>query len=465
MKTPLDFISREFENFATGGATIFNNSSGICNILDRDQCCRHQQLGTNSAQFGRIVAQNFEAVFALQQLYGETSRVREEAVSAALLVLLSDDIEDREEIEEELMELNEAHEEVQAWLDVYRGVAADRDSQVGFDDLESALDEMQRIPIDIVRAAERGDLRAIVEQKAALERLEEVLVEFVTRAIEQERSSLQSSEHIVNRFVRRSTIVFGVVILVLVVVITFGALRFARSVLGPLDVISKFAITFRPEDNPPMPTIKPPNALHHLYDAVTTMVRRTSNLTRDLTERNRRLEKSMAINETLIHEVHHRVKNNLQVVISLLNLQMGTEPNPAVREQLGKARSRLYAIALVHQLLYSSEDQTVVNMKDYLPTLVSAIEASIDDTGHQFRIEVDVEPCTLEIEVAIQVGLTINELIANSFKHARREDALCIVNVRFVRVGDREFCRFVTMDRARAMISNPVVPDLSVSRS
>ena len=388
-------------------------------------------------QFGKIINRNFEAVFALQELYGETARMREEATSAALLLLLTEGPDTREEIEAELTEMNEAHEEARIWFDVYRAAAVNGENSARFDDLESVLDRMYRFPTDFVRAAGQGDTRSIAQQKQELERLEDLLVEFIIQAIEEERRSLDSSEYMVNRFTFRSTIVFGLVILVLIVAITVGALRFARSVLSPLDVISNFAAAFRPEDNPTVPTIEPPNALHHLHNAVAAMARRTSNLTRDLTERNQRLERSMAMNETLIHEVHHRVKNNLQVVISLLNLQVSTEIDSVVREHLGKARSRLYAIALVHKLLYSSEDQTVVQLEDYLPTLVSAIETSIDDTGSQFRVEVDVEPCALEIDLAIQIGLITNELVANSFKHAYRADTPCIVNVRFAQVGNR----------------------------
>ena len=388
-------------------------------------------------QFGKIINRNFEAVFALQELYGETARMREEAIGAALLLLLTEGPDTREEIEAELTEMNEAHEEARIWLDVYRSAAANRDNSARFDEIEAVLDGMYRFPTDFVRAAGQGDIGAVARQKIELERFEDLLMEFIMQAIEEERRSLHSREHMVNQFTLRSTIVFGLVILVLIVAITVGTLRFARSVLSPLDVISNFAAAFHPKDNPTVPTIEPPNALHHLHSAVATMARRASNLTRDLTERNQRLERSMAINETLIHEVHHRVKNNLQVVISLLNLQVGTEAGSAVREHLGKARSRLYAIALVHKLLYSSEDQTVVQLEDYLPMLVSAIETSIDDTGAQFRVAIDVEPCALEIDLAIQIGLITNELSTNSFKHAYRADAPCIVNVRFVRVDDR----------------------------
>lgn len=388
-------------------------------------------------QFDKIIAQNVEAVFALQELYGETARMREEAASAALLLLLGAEPEADEAFAEELMELSEAHQESLSWLDVYRNVAADHDNQSRFGVIASALDDTYTISLEIIDAAQQNDAERVESLKEELEELENALVAFATQAIEDERSSLRDSEGVVATFALRSAIVFGSVILVLIVVITFGTLRFARAVLTPLDAISKFAITFHPEEHHSIPSIEPPNALHRLHQAVEAMARRTTDLTRDLRERNQKLEKSMALNQMLIREVHHRVKNNLQVVISMLNLQAGSETSELAREHLDKARSRLYAVALVHKLLYSSADQTEVRLDHYLPTLVSAIETAIDETGERFRIEAEVDPCSLDVDLAIHVGLIINELVANAFKHAIRDDTPCLVQLRFACVDGR----------------------------
>ena len=112
-------------------------------------------------QFDKIIAQNVEAVFALQELYGETARMREEAASAALLLLLGAEPQADEAFAEELMELSEAHQESLSWLDVYRNVAADHDNQSRFGVIASALDDTYTISLEIIAAAQHNDAERV----------------------------------------------------------------------------------------------------------------------------------------------------------------------------------------------------------------------------------------------------------------------------------------------------------------
>lgn len=125
------------------------------------------------------------------------------------------------------------------------------------------------------------------------------------------------------------------------------------------------------------------------------------------------LRSSLREKEALLREVHHRVKNNFQVISSLINLQLGDAEDPAPLRDL---QSRIQSMALVHELLYESEDLTSIDMGRYIERLTSSIVNSYHDG--EIELEVAVGDITLPLETAIPLGLIINELVTNSFKHA-----------------------------------------------
>ena len=141
----------------------------------------------------------------------------------------------------------------------------------------------------------------------------------------------------------------------------------------------------------------------------------------DVTESKRAeglLRASLDEKDILLKEVHHRVKNNLQVISSLLSLQARSVEDGATRSLLLHNQSRVFAMALVHEELYRSEDLGRVAMSEYLVKLFR-YQASVHDA--QKRIEVSFESCEeiyLPADQAIPCGLIVNELISNSFKHA-----------------------------------------------
>jgi two-component sensor histidine kinase len=120
--------------------------------------------------------------------------------------------------------------------------------------------------------------------------------------------------------------------------------------------------------------------------------------------------------EWLLKEVHHRVKNNLQVMLSLLNLQSTSltgEALTAVRE----SRNRLYAMSIIHQLLYNTDNSSMIDMNYYVGTLAQHLK-DIFSSGNTIEISLNLEPIQLEVTQAIAVGLILNEAITNSFKYA-----------------------------------------------
>ncbi|HEX6734417.1 MAG TPA: histidine kinase dimerization/phosphoacceptor domain -containing protein [Azonexus sp.] len=147
----------------------------------------------------------------------------------------------------------------------------------------------------------------------------------------------------------------------------------------------------------------------------------------DITERQRaqqRLEDALREKTVLLNEVHHRVKNNLQVITSLLNLQADYATDVRVRAILAESCSRVKAMALTHQLLYERKDFSRLHLGDYLERLVQSIRASYRGIGNRIalRLSLPGNDVPLDLERAIPCGLLINELVTNSYKHAFPEE-------------------------------------------
>lgn len=139
----------------------------------------------------------------------------------------------------------------------------------------------------------------------------------------------------------------------------------------------------------------------------------------------RELEDSVAIaNErlehinTLLRELNHRVKNNLQVVSSLLNLQAHSIKDETARKAILESKNRLLSMILIHQRLYQNENTTDVCISEYLRELTETIMYTYSRDYDDDMLEFDIEPVLLHVEMAVPLGLICNELITNAFKHA-----------------------------------------------
>ena len=130
------------------------------------------------------------------------------------------------------------------------------------------------------------------------------------------------------------------------------------------------------------------------------------------------LEFKLLESELLLKEVHHRVKNNLQVISSLLNLQSAHVDHPRVREAVKSSQDRVNSMALIHQKLYQREDQASVEMCEYIESLGKGLLQAYRRQGQQINFSVACEAIKLDIDSAIYLGLILNELITNSLKYA-----------------------------------------------
>ena len=136
-----------------------------------------------------------------------------------------------------------------------------------------------------------------------------------------------------------------------------------------------------------------------------------------LRESEARIRASLDEKSVLLKEIHHRVKNNLQIVSTLLDLQSGHTTDRKSLEMFRESRGRVRSMALIHERLYRSQDMARVNFAEYIRQLADDLYRAYKVTG-DIRLELDVEIPPLTIDIAIPCGLLLNELISNCLKHA-----------------------------------------------
>jgi two-component sensor histidine kinase len=149
---------------------------------------------------------------------------------------------------------------------------------------------------------------------------------------------------------------------------------------------------------------------------------RTQLLVREQVLRRRleaQLRASLQAKEVLLKEVHHRVKNNLQVVASLLDMQADNIKDLSIRTLFEDSQQRIQSIALIHESLYQSGDVVAhVRAADYLPRLSQHLFEAYRPPGNRLTLRVHAEPVWLAVPTALPCGLLVTELVTNSFKHA-----------------------------------------------
>lgn len=136
-----------------------------------------------------------------------------------------------------------------------------------------------------------------------------------------------------------------------------------------------------------------------------------------INEKNISLEKMVDEKEWLLKEIHHRVKNNLQVVVSLLNTQSTYIKNEDALMAIKHSQYRMYAMSLIHQKLYESASLSKINLSSYVNELIDYLKDSFD-TGKRIRFDLSLEPVELSISQSLPVGLILSETITNSIKYA-----------------------------------------------
>jgi len=176
------------------------------------------------------------------------------------------------------------------------------------------------------------------------------------------------------------------------------------------------------------------------------VVKRFAEITRNLSEKNRDLlktseerdriridnirlmENSLTEKELLIKEMNHRVKNNLQIIISLLNLQKEKSENTELQESYNDSISRMKSISIIHQMLYQSDDLSKISGKTYIEQMIHYLIHSFG-VDKEINLELDIKDITFSIEQAVNIGLLTNEIITNSIKYAVPNNPDCSISI------------------------------------
>ncbi|GAB4024261.1 hypothetical protein GCM10028773_45770 [Spirosoma koreense] len=154
------------------------------------------------------------------------------------------------------------------------------------------------------------------------------------------------------------------------------------------------------------------------YYVIRRANRRLSEQNDIITRNSRQLVNQSDQLRTLMKELHHRVKNNLAIVSSLLNLQMSGMNDEKAIQAVRVGQQRVEAMSLIHQQLYRTDQLTEIDMQEYLTNLAESLMRAYGYQADDFRLLIDIERQKLDVEIAIPIGLIVNELITNAFKYA-----------------------------------------------
>ncbi|MEM7551806.1 MAG: tetratricopeptide repeat protein [Bacteroidota bacterium] len=168
----------------------------------------------------------------------------------------------------------------------------------------------------------------------------------------------------------------------------------------------------------------------------------------ELASKNLTIGQKNAENETLLKEIHHRVKNNLQIISSILNIQSRKLEDPSAKRVVSEGRSRIKSMSLIHEKLYSNDHLSEINMKEYIQELSDFLFKTYGSSSKVER-SVKVDGIKLDIDIAIPVGLILNELVSNALKYAFNENEKGRLNISLVK--DDASCLLTVRDSGRGL--------------
>lgn len=157
-----------------------------------------------------------------------------------------------------------------------------------------------------------------------------------------------------------------------------------------------------------------------------------------ITHKNEQLQHFLTEKEWLLKEIHHRVKNNLQIVMSLLNSQSAYIDNEPALTAIHDSQHRVHAMSLIHQKLYNTDNVSSIDMSLYIRELVSYL-ADCFNTGQRIRFELAVEPLEMDVSQAVPLGLILNEAITNSIKYAFPNDREGVIKIALSNTSDSQY--------------------------
>jgi two-component sensor histidine kinase len=193
--------------------------------------------------------------------------------------------------------------------------------------------------------------------------------------------------------------------------------RHIRTLAGTAKAYSRGAFEAEPD------LAQAPTELKQLGATMAQMARR-------IRRRERELEASLAQKDVLLKEIHHRIKNNLQIVTSLLNLRARTIASPPAQEAMLEAQVRIRALALVHRSLYEQEDVQLVELGGFLEALGELLSELLAPENQEIELELQADPVQVSPDQAIPLALLITEAVSNAYQHAFPDGRAGTIRVR-----------------------------------
>lgn len=165
--------------------------------------------------------------------------------------------------------------------------------------------------------------------------------------------------------------------------------------------------------------------------------------------------------ETMLREIHHRVKNNMQVMSSLLSLQSRSASSVEARRMLEENQNRIQSMALLHEILYQSQDLALVDFSKYLLRMVDHLFRSYGVNSRQIRLQSDLDPIKIDLDDALPTGLLISEVVSNSLKHGFPDGRQGVIRIQL----RRQTGGIVSLVLSDSGVGLPADVDWTTSRS
>lgn len=153
----------------------------------------------------------------------------------------------------------------------------------------------------------------------------------------------------------------------------------------------------------------------------------------------REIEERIKEKETLLKEVHHRVKNNLQTVSSLLSLQARSIEDEKMKSLIKSSQNRVISMAMIHEMLYMKDDLTKIEYKSYVQELTEYLVRSVKGAKNNIKLKIDIPDIKLGIDTAIPLGLLINEAITNALKYGIKDDDAGEIHIALIKEDEKEY--------------------------
>ena len=158
-----------------------------------------------------------------------------------------------------------------------------------------------------------------------------------------------------------------------------------------------------------------------------------------IAQKNTQIEASLKEKEILLKEIHHRVKNNLQIISGILDIQNFSIKEPEIKAILNEGQNRIQSIALLHKTMYQNKNFNAVNFDKYLAELISHSKQANYSLNKQIEIDFTTDDIQLEIDTAVPLGLILNELINNAYKHAFKEKQSGAISIALKEVDKKSY--------------------------